>query len=203
MCFNQIIKMRILYLSICLIPLLYFNSCKHESPVNSLGIDDSIVDVPLAKKIKVSGNQGGIINPSGHYPQTGSCTMYFEAYHQVYVGGNFTVKNGSSFTVPYASLTPPSGTPCGANVSVYMTVERDSAGNSLLYNFGPHGCQFNPAAEIWLRWKDLGGGGIPNLYYIDDNGNLIPQTPDAIDMKGKRLLIRVFHFSRYAVAFSQ
>jgi hypothetical protein len=180
--------------------VLIVSGCSQETVTNPFQDDSDSNSGTFEKKIKTYSTS---TTSTGDYPQTGSCVMYYEPYFNAYDGGNFTVKNGSSFTVGWASLTPPAGTPTGANITVHMTVEKNSSNNALLFSFGPSGCQFNPAAEIWLRWKDLGGGGIPNLYYIDNSGNLIPQTPEDIDQKGKRLLVRVSHFSRYAVAFSQ
>ena len=67
--------------------------------------------------------------------------------------------------------------------------------------FGPSGSQFSPAAVIELNWKDLGVDSA-KLYYIEENGNYIEQTPDNIDFQGKTMMIQVNHFSRYALAWS-
>ena len=96
-------------------------------------------------------------------------------------------------------MTPPVGTPNGADVTLTMLVERSEDGNNeLIFTFGPHGSQFNPPVEITFNWEDL-GSDTAILYYIDDNGNFIQQEPDQIDVQGKRMTLFLDHFSRYAI----
>ena len=109
------------------------------------------------------------------------------------------VPGGSTFHLTQGSLTPPPGTPLGDDVTLTMLVEMDSSNNELVFTFGPSGSQFSPAAEIWFDYSDL-GSTMATLYYIDSNGNHIPQQPDDVDLQGKRMKITVDHFSRYALA---
>ncbi|MCH7755906.1 hypothetical protein IH970_12390 [candidate division KSB1 bacterium] len=66
--------------------------------------------------------------------------------------------------------------------------------------FGPHGCQFDPPAELRIDYSDL-GVELPDLYYIE-NGEYIKQAPDHVDTQGRFMLLHFNHFPRYAVAWS-
>ena len=96
-------------------------------------------------------------------------------------------------------MTPPPGTPERARVTLTMLVEKDKDRMELIFTFGPSGCQFSPAGEVWLDWKDLHSEEA-TLYYIDENGAYIPQTPDHVDKQGRRMKIYIDHFSRYALS---
>ncbi len=79
-----------------------------------------------------------------------------------------------------------------------MLVERDKFRTELKFTFGPSGASFDPPAEVWLDWKDLHSSNA-TLYYIDDNGDYIPQTPDDVDVQNKKMKLYIDHFSRYAI----
>ena len=83
-----------------------------------------------------------------------------------------------------------------------MNVDYDQVKNELIFEFGPHGCQFSPAARVKLDYNPL-GINIATLYYIDENGNYIEQTPDYININKKYMMINLDHFSRYAVAYGR
>jgi hypothetical protein len=51
---------------------------------------------------------------------------------------------------------------------------------------------------VFLDYKDL-NIETPQLYYIDENGNYIPQQPDDIDVTNKNMILYIDHFSRYAI----
>jgi hypothetical protein len=95
-------------------------------------------------------------------------------------------------------LTPPPGTPLGAPVFVTMEVEKDTINNQLIFTFEPSSCQFDPPAEVVFNYTDL-GFELAALYYIDENGNYIPQSPEHISISNKKMTIYIDHFSRYAL----
>jgi hypothetical protein len=179
--------------------VLNFMGCNQDTAMNAFQDESDMNSGILEKKIKTSSTT----TPTGDYPQHGSCDVKFFPNWGAYNGGLINIPNGSQFSFLYGALTPPSSYNMGTKVTIDMKVELDGLNQELVYTFGPSGCQFDPAADIWLSWKDLSGSGIPNLYLIDDNGNYHLQTPAEIDVNGKTLRIRIPHFSRYAVAFSQ
>ena len=65
---------------------------------------------------------------------------------------------------------------------------------------GPLGCQFEPAATVWFHYT---GSSVPNLYYIDENGNYVEQPPGEIDTQNQWIMLKIHHFSRYALAWSR
>ena len=71
--------------------------------------------------------------------------------------------------------------------------------SELIYEFGPHGSTFDPPAAIYFHYK----GCNPRLYYIAEDGSYVAQQPDDIDTMHQWLIIRVHHFSRYAVAWGE
>ena len=82
-----------------------------------------------------------------------------------------------------------------------MSVEKDLLNGQLIYTFGPSGCSFEPAAEIWISWKEL-DTQMADLFYIDEANQYIEQNPEDIDFTLKRFKVLISHFSRYAVAYS-
>ena len=80
--------------------------------------------------------------------------------------------------------------------------EKNTESNELVFSFGPSGCQFSPAAQVKLSWKDL-DIEMPTLYYIDNNGEYIEQQPADISTRGSWMLINIHHFSRYAFAWAE
>ena len=129
-----------------------------------------------------------IINPDG--------TIGY-IYRYRYGGGEISLSQGSSFKVFTSSLTPPD-TVLGDPITITMMVDYDKSRKELKFEFGPHGCEFDPPAEVWLKWSQLNTNNV-KLYYIDDNGNYIQQNPDLIDLQGQKMLVRFPHFSRYAI----
>jgi len=134
----------------------------------------------------------------GSYPQTGSCIGEYWLQKNLYKGNSINVPNGSNFSFSNGALTPPSGIPFGDPVPIMMLVEKDTINNELLFTFGESGCQFNPAAEVVFDYTDLGISAA-QLYYIDDNGNYIPQPPAYINVRNNKMIIYIDHFSRYAI----
>ncbi|MGH1362089.1 MAG: hypothetical protein ACRBF0_00940 [Calditrichia bacterium] len=183
---------RSLYLLITAVLFSFFAlSCTQDSIVSINGPDS--VEEPAefnGKPIKGS-------NERLTYPQSASYNYSF--HKEGYRGGSFTLPNGTVFELMKNAITPPPSTPWGDDVVITMTADLDTVNNELLFEFGPHGCQFSPAAKVYLNYADL-GIEIPTLYYIDDNGNYIEQIPDDIDVTNKLIILTIHHFSRYALS---
>ena len=124
---------------------LTFNACE-QSPVAPAenGADASITT--LAKKSHK--------DKKGHkdknYAYSGSKTLKFKK--GAYKGGKIQLDQGSKLTIAKNSLTPPPGTPDGAKVTITMNVEL--VNGELIFAFGPHGCQFDPPAELRIDYGD-------------------------------------------------
>lgn len=169
-----------------------FNACVQNSPVQPERADSSGTAPQLAKP--------GGPKACDTYVQTDSVTLKAQPSTDSYRGGRMSVPSGSYLVVSNGAFTPPDGTPPGQDVTLTMTVTKDATG--LHYEFGPHGSTFNPPAELWFDWHDLGSRRA-QLYYIDESGNWIAQQPDYDDKRGKRFMLYINHFSRYAIAHSQ
>ena len=165
-----------------------FNACTEQSPLSSQ--TENSVSV-LAK-----GKPGGQ-ESEYNYPLSTDLTFLYVNPNQGFQGGQLKVENGTTFSFKGGSLTPPSGS-TDDRIILSMEVDKDITKNELLFTFGPSGCQFNPSATIWFNYGDLGISA-PKLYYVDSNGNYIEQSPEKIDYRGNKMLIRVDHFSRYAI----
>ncbi len=165
-----------------------FNACTEQSPLSSQ--TENSVSV-LAK-----GKPGGQ-ESEYNYPLSTDLTFLYVNPNQGFQGGQLKVENGTTFSFKGGSLTPPSGS-TDDRIILSMEVDKDITKNELLFTFGPSGCQFNPSATIWFNYGDLGISA-PKLYYIDSNGKYIEQSPEKIDYRGNKMLIRVDHFSRYAI----
>jgi hypothetical protein len=172
--------------------LLFLGGCEKQDALSSLD----------SGEINIVSSPTNFLKPGdplpGDYPQSGSCIAEFWAQKNGYKGNSINVPNGSNFSFQHESLTPPPGIPFGDPVPIMMLVEKDTINNELLFTFGESGCQFNPAAEVVFDYTDLGISAA-QLYYIDDNGNYVPQSPASVNTKNKRMLIYVDHFSRYAI----
>jgi hypothetical protein len=140
---------------------------------------------------------------AGNYPQSASSIFEYDFYSGEYMGGSLGFGNGTKLTVPKGALKPPPGTPVGASIEISGLIDFDVPNRELFLEFGPSGCQFDPCITLRIKYSDLGGSGIPTLYYIDKNGNYLPQRPDEISTTEKWMKLYIDHFSRYAVSFSQ
>ena len=184
--------------------MVSFSACNQQSPLESNNNSN------VGTLGKVSTNTGSEYLFTGNdenlygdvYLQSNSLVVEYSRPLKGYQRGLMNLPNGSKFEISAGALTPPAGTRNGESVTITMTCERDTINNELLFTYGPCGSQFLPPAKLTLNWKDL-NIDIPKLYYIEENGNYIEQTPDDIDVNGKNLIIYVYHFSRYAVAWSR
>ncbi len=156
------------------------------------------ISLPHHDEISLYKGSNNKPNDPSAYPQYGSWTLSYKENAGGYLGGNLIIPNGSSFQLELGALTPPSSIEFGADVTITMEVELIKGGKELVFTFGPSECQFNPAAEIWFDWTELRTNN-PKLYYIESNGNYVEQTADYIDISNKKMMIKVGHFSRYAV----
>ncbi len=133
------------------------------------------------------------------YSQSGSVKLTYKSNWPGYKKGQINLGQGSKMTIPKKALTPPPGTPLGDDVTITMSVDYDAQSNELNFEFGPHGSTFDPPVELRLRYSEL-GNQIPYLYYIDEDGNYIEQTPDDVDIQGQFVILYLHHFSRYALS---
>lgn len=134
----------------------------------------------------------------GTYPQYGEALVSYWSKKGIYKGTAINVPDGSNLSISAGALIPPPGTPLGAPVLVSMQAEKDEMNNQLIFTFGTSGCQFDPPAEVVFDYSDL-GFELATLYYIDENGNYIPQSPASVNISNKKILIYINHFSRYAI----
>jgi hypothetical protein len=109
--------------------------------------------------------------------------------------------NRSSFEFQNGALNPPPDHPSGETVIITMMAEKDPLTNEIIFTFGPSGCTFDTPAEIWFNWSDL-GYDTARLYYLGKDGTRIEELPDQIDVYNRMMCIRINHFSRYALAYS-
>jgi len=148
------------------------------------------------------------VDADGAYPQFTSRTFYNNS-GLGFNGGMMLVPGGTRFMLWNRSLTPP---PNPVNilipdstrgVTITMLVEKVETdyGDELVFTFGPHGCQFDPPAEVIFDWTDL-NINIAELFYLEE-GKHIPQDPNSIDINNKKMTLYISHFSRYALGVSR
>ena len=190
-----------------------FNACTEQLPLQSEVQDNAPFSSTLyrGEQQRGSPNVTGLItepNPTNgltattnNYPQSASYEITFSRRHQQYHGGSLSIENGSSFEFVDSALTPPEGTRKGASVTVTFEAEVDSAGSEMILTFGPSGSTFSSGADLLLNWSALDLVEA-KFYYIDTDGNYIEQDVEAIDYGKKWLKAKIYHFSRYAVAWS-
>ena len=180
-----------------------FNACSEQSPLSSTGIDASLSKRD-ARASDGFDNSSDSATKDTAYPQSASRTLFYQgdSGEGAYEGGTVNVPGGSTFHLMEGALTPPPGTPLGEAVTISMLVEKSAVGDEFIFTFGPHGSQFNPPAEVWFDWTGSGSKDA-TLFYIDDDGNYVEMQPDRVDRRGQRMLLRIPHFSRYAVAWSR
>ena len=159
--------------------LFYFvfsiNSCEKTNPVEPINSESNF---------NTSSGLNALPDTSTNrmFPMFNSETFYYIDSLGYYEGGNIKFAgNLSKFNLEYGALTPPAATRKGYGVTITMRIEYDQINNELIFEFRPHGCRFNPGAQVKLDYNPL-GIDVACLYYIDENGNYIQQTPDYIDI---------------------
>jgi hypothetical protein len=182
---------------------LNFSGCSKETTMGpTIEKEQKVVSLAKSNNGKAKGKDKQINTPI-NYPQEDEMTVVYNKELKGFIGGNMHVLNGSKFHVFDLSFTPPKNGPKKKPVTLTMKVEKEGEGNDqeLIFTFGPSGCEFSPAAEIWLNWEDLGFDDV-KLYYIQGN-KYIEQEPDVYESTNRRLKLKVSHFSRYALAHSE
>jgi len=165
--------------------LLIVIGCENSELISSTANQGDDTDYPPSSLQKIT-----------YFPQ--DCSNTFRFRRGAYASGIVKAPNGSHLKLVQGALTPPSDTPYGQNVTLKMRVDKNNDTNEMIFSFGPSGCQFTPPAELCFSWADLGSQSAV-LYYIDENGTYIEQTPDHIDTQNQRMTIYIDHFSRYAI----
>ncbi len=126
----------------------------------------------------------------------GSKVVRYLKRQGIYKWGLINIASGSQFQWAEGSLTPP---PELAGKDVTLTMKITTNGNNeSVFEFGPSGCKFEPAATIWFHYA----GSNPTLYYINDDGTYVEQQPDEVDPERQWIMLKINHFSRYAVAWA-
>lgn len=136
----------------------------------------------------------------GSIYEEGSCISEYVEEEDFYTSVSIVISNGSFLKIPNKSLRPPADL-IGNAVEITMTVTKDLECNELIFTFDPHGCEFILPAQLCLSWKTTNSKNA-KLYYLDEEGNRKEHLPDQMDEKNKRMIIKINHFSRYAVAYS-
>jgi hypothetical protein len=185
---SKILKVLHIAMAIMVVFSLNFLSCNMESPISSFNSSEQQI-------------QGGIFGKPGStytYPIWGRQNFYNRK--GVWQGGTMTLSNGSEFVIARGAMIPPY--PNASSYYLTMRADLDSVKNEIIISFTPSGVFFDPPAELILDYSDL-GIEIANLYYIDENGNYILQTPNHINFQKKKITIYIDHFSRYAIGEDQ
>lgn len=177
----------ILVISYSATALIIISACSKDSEILS-----------LESKSQAGNNEAKLID--GSLYEEGSFLSEYVEDKDFYKPVLISISNGSFLRIPNKSLLPPEDL-VGKDVEITMTVTNDVENNELLFQFGPHGCEFIIPAELCLSWKTTNSKNA-TLYYLDEQGNRNEHLPDQIDILNKRMIININHFSRYAVAYS-
>jgi len=197
----------------CLLTIVfYFSGCeKFSSPLEPQNSEEASIgklstSVTTVQGGKGKGGNGGKGKGKGNQPQDpfsdieyekGSYTYVYSDEFRCYLGGNVRTPNGSRFHLQDGALTPPRGHKKKEPVKITMEIEKID-GQELVFTFSPSGCKFKPKGELILSWSGL-GNSVPSLFGINDNGDYVTCYPDYVDIKNKKMIIYIPHFSRYAL----
>jgi len=176
---------------------LSFTACNQQSPLTpeeSYEQSATLFKKPLRTIDAVLAEDTTISSVN----EQGSTDLFYNEYQDAYAGGKITLEQGSKFVVLYNSLTPPEAL-SGGSVILTMTCTTDQANQQQLFEFGPHGSTFEPAATVYFHYT----GSNPKLYYIEEDGTYTEQQPDDVDTKNQWLIVTINHFSRYAVSWAE
>ena len=172
---------------------LNFNACTEQSPFEA---NVSEINV-LSKRARTAEKGLTAASSESSTVENGSTTCRYQKKKNSYLGGKIVLSQGSQFEVLNYSLTPPADL-VGQNVAITLAVVQDAANNELLFEFGPHGSTFEPAATVWFHYP----GSNPKLYYVEDDGTYTEQKPDEVNLVNGWVKLTINHFSRYALAWS-
>lgn len=185
---------------------LFFDShfwLRKEYALQSVMEEESIaVNVVTKKGGGGRPDDPNVTEPGGHeqtYSQSVSKTFTWWSAQNIYKGGIIRLPNGSEFWVDDGVLIPPPGSPDGAPITMTMTCDKDPDTHRLYFSFQSASCQFEPYAQLFLRWANLGLNH-PRLYFINEKDKKLEQQPDIVNHKGQHIMgLFIHHFSRYAV----
>ena len=173
-----------------------FTACTQESPLEAGSAAATLSKRRLiATGANLTGTTGDNLTGT---TEKGSMSARYSKKWDAYQGGKIILSQGSQFELLYGSLTPPPEL-YGKDVTLTMTVVQDEVNNELLFEFGPHGSTFAPAATVRFHYS----GSSPKLYYVEDDGTYTEQKPDEVDLVNGWVMLKINHFSRYAVAWSR
>lgn len=204
-------KFATVLITITLGAALVFSGCSKQDSQSLIGPDDNATSVTFRTEstdsIDFSGQgdsqrfDNAIAYVGQNFTVSNSKTFEFNWDQDAYGGGSFNLdtEHGTVFQLTPWSMTAPPGTPYGAPVTITMEMEYQANKNQMLFTFGPHGCTFSPEAKVKIDYRILGGEDLPKLYYIKDNGDWELQQPWQINKKKMFMIIKLDHFSRYAL----
>jgi len=188
---------------------LFFAGCEKQTPTVPYDLNrnyDSASEIMGA--VTSDSNENNMNSETGgNWPLIASKTYTYNDSLGGYNGGKieFGINNKSSFHIKDRALIPPAGpsmSPRMRDATVTMRIDYDPVAGQLLYEFGPHGCQFQPCAMLKMDYGELQIEE-PVLFYIDERGNYIKMEPHQINTNQKWIMIKLDHFSRYAVSVSR
>jgi len=167
--------------------ILFIMSCSNPTPFENIACEESGFsdESSILAKRPVEEYTYPIWGKKNFYNKRGT-----------WEGGSIQLSNGSTFAIERGAMTPPH--PLASSYYLTVRADFDSLNNQIIVSFTPGGCVFDPPAELILDWTDL-GIEVASLYYINENGDYIPQTPDHINFDRRTLSIYIDHFSRYAI----
>jgi hypothetical protein len=168
---------------------LNFSGCSKETTMGPT-VEEDQTEMSMAKK-------------SGDWVKKGSKKFRYNSALGYYKGGNIKIPGTQTmFNFEDGSLTPPPGTEHGATVKITMKMKYNSARNKLVFSFSPHGCQFSPNARVKLDYAALGIDVAP-FFYIEDDKTWTEQAAEQVNVNKRFMMIKIDHFSRYALAHSE
>lgn len=179
--------------------VLLLAGCRQDPGSALTGFDSPVSDDANSASLYKKPGGGGSGGGSPIFPLQASAISKYS--NGTYNGTSVNIPLASMFKFDNGALTPPPGTPVGADVEITMVVDlvRYRGDDYLTFTFGPSGCQFSPSATVTLDWSLLEYFNV-TLYYIDENNNYIPMAPDEIDITNKKVTLYINHFSRYALS---
>lgn len=157
-------------------------SCSEQTPLQP---ENTAFDFSLAKK-------------GDGWQRSGLRSFDYTSKSQGYEGGAFFVADAATFHVEAGAIVPPKNIDNAETIAISMLVKKQPDRKRTHFVFGPHGCRFDPPAEVTLAWPYRESVNL-KLYYIDDNGNYLEQAPEDIDINDDHITLKIHHFSEYVV----
>ena len=190
----------------CILTITLLFSCASNDPlsVEQNSADENSIQMKRDKTFSTTTYDsywGYSYSMPSVYSTTG--TVYYQRSQKVYHGLMlYMPANNSTFYFNKGSVSPPETIQKGKDFNLTFSLEKDTVNNELIYTFNPHGCTFDPPAELVLDYAELNTDS-PQLFYIEDDGTYTEQTPDHVDTQNKWITIYIDHFSRYAMSYGR